>query len=334
MMICLMPFTYIEADRIAVITGALGPVAVCGLIPEIVPDHMRPWAQKQVLSLQYPQGELRADDLKRSMAEFKAWADMHHGNIGDMIVFHKTMNGHAPFVDETHPTQIGNQIRHFAEPSVLEAADPLYKSALFLFMAQEHDRQQEAVRHDLGAVQAMEQAMLARLSGRAGQVEQALSEESPSAAVPIHNPDIGAYMTSRRVQAWARLTDSREPVCSTYVTTSPAVYAFLLDKFPEAGNALVLKPGTLPNQSAGDAGLGETLEALSQPQHPGGVPPATTEILPTGAGIADLTLSPLVGMPPGAFLDRLCGWPSKAAQAAADGKMPPLSTVIGLLNLA
>lgn len=328
-MICLMPFTYIEAEKIAVITGALGPVRVCALLPETVPDHMRSLAEQQVLSMQYSQG-LRADDLKRAMAEFKAWADMHRGKISEMIAFQKIMSGRVPFVDETHPTQLGDQIRHFSESSPQETADPLFKSALFLFMAQEHDRQEDAVARDLGAVQAMEQEMLARLSGRDRQGGRMLSEDSPGAEVPIHNPDLGVYMTAQRIQAWARMTSGPNCVCSAYITTSPAVYTLLLDAFPEAGAARIFRPD---DKAQGADKLSEALDALSQASNPDELPSEAAGILPAGAGITDLTLAPLVGVPPGVFLDRLSGRPSKAAPAAG-GRSTPLHTIIGLLNLS
>jgi hypothetical protein len=330
-MICLMPFTYIEADKVAAITGALGPVAVCALLPETVPDHLRPLAEQQVLSLLYPKG-VRADDLKRALAEFKAWADMHRGKISEMIAFQKTMNGRVPFVDDTYPTQLGDQIRHFSDSNPHEAADPLFKSALFLFMAQEHDRQEDAVASDLGAVQVMEKEMLARLSGPTLRGEQELpDEETLRVDVSVQSPNLGSFMTPQRVQAWARLTSRGDHACSTFVTTSPAVYAYLLEKFPEAGDGWTLKPRPMPGEGAGR--LDELLEALSQVSNPGEWPSETTEILPAVEGIADLTLSPLIGVPPWIFLDRLSDWPLPAARTAGD-RSAPLHTIIGLLNLS
>ena len=333
-MIGLMPFTYLEADKVAVITGALGPVSICALLPETVPDHMRLLAEQQVVSLQYPQG-VKTDDLKRAMAEFRAWTEMHRGKISDMIAFQKIMDGRVPFVDDTQPTQLGDQIRHFPDSGIQEAADLLFKSALFLFMAHEHDRQEDAVASDLGAVRVMEKEMLARLSGPTLGGEQEMLEDPRRVDLPYHKPDLGSFMAPQRVQAWARLASRWDHACSTYVTTSPAVYGYLLEKFPEAGDGRKLKPGPIPDHKTGEGAdrLGELLDALSKASNPGESPSVANEILTIGEGIADLTLSPLVGVPPGIFLDRLSEWPSEAAQAAGGRPAPP-HTIVGLLNLS
>ena len=99
-MICLLPFTYIEEQDIARITGALGPIAVCGLIPDLLPGHMQPWIENKLLEPWYPEG-LKADQLGKALREFKSWADMHRGRIDDMVDFHKLQEGRPPLVDET-----------------------------------------------------------------------------------------------------------------------------------------------------------------------------------------------------------------------------------------
>ena len=174
-MICFMPFTYIEERDIAKITGALGPVAVCGLTPEVLPGHMRPWMQKKLLEVWYPPG-LQADHLNQALREFRAWADMHRGRIGDMVDFHRLQKEHPPFVDDTQPTRISDQVRHYGNRDGGQNADPLFQAALFLAMAQEYDHQHDAVARDLGTVLDMEKSMLARLSGDPDDFEDTLPD--------------------------------------------------------------------------------------------------------------------------------------------------------------
>ena len=208
-MICYMPFSYIEESNIIKLTAALGPVTVYGPSAGMVPAHMRAWSQKGVLELRHPR-TLQSDELERSVYEFKAWAALHQGNIGDMAAFFKSRGTLPPLVEETHPTQIENQIRNFGKPSTRGPVDPVFQAALFLAMAQEYDQQHDAIAHEINTVLSMEKAMMERLSGNsedgdAGLPEQAASDQR------MNSLDPGAYLTEKRIRAWAELAKLNSP---------------------------------------------------------------------------------------------------------------------------
>ena len=163
-MICYMPFSFIEDETIRKLTSAVGPVTVYGPGPAMVPDHMQTWAQDGLLHLRYPRG-LKQDALSRAMIEFKAWADLHRGEIADMAAFFKSRGAAPPLVDENQPTRIGDQIRHYGESADGDPAGALFQAALFLAMAQEYDHHNDAVAKELKSLLDMEKDMLTRLSG-------------------------------------------------------------------------------------------------------------------------------------------------------------------------
>jgi len=331
-MICYMPFTYIEDQYIGRLTKALGPVSVYCPTPANIPDHMLAWAREKMLDARCPQG-IQADHLSRAIQEFKAWADLHQGNIADMAGFFKSQKGRPPMVDETNPTSIGDQIRKFGQQAPQEPEDPIFQAALFLAMAQEYDQQHAAVTQDLEAVMAMEQNMLSRLTGDtqdpgAG-IGPASAADSSAGAF-----DSGAFMTARRVQAWAELAcrDVRPQPYVLFVTPSPAVLEYLLDQFAQAQGTLKIDL-EMDGKGTGDPNpkVMEALNALAFAEDPGVRPPDHRQGRHPGTNSVDLEIYALAGLAPRLFPYRLVG-PESRVEPPAPPNHGPVNTLIGLLK--
>ncbi len=235
-MICYVPFTHISDNNVQKMVDALGTLTVYLPAENLAPAHMRTWAEQGALDLRQPAG-VDAEKLAGAIREFKAWAEIHQGSISELAGFFKSTQGQPPLVNDTDPTQISNQIRHFGQTAAGGSADPLFRSALFLAMAHEYDQHQDAVDQGLGSVQAKERAMFAKmdsdieaLTGKSTQGDGALRSSA------VHEP--GLYMTGLRIEAWAELVRRDKPVASLYVTTSPAVFEHLLDALPETKELL------------------------------------------------------------------------------------------------
>ncbi len=328
-MICYMPFTYVDDRYIRKLTDALGPVSVYSPSPELIPGHMLAWAQKKMLDLRCPEG-IHAGHLTRALQEFKVWADLHRGDISDMAGFFKSRNGQPPLVDETNPTSIGDQIRKFGRQASQEPADSIFKSALFLAMAQEYDQQYDAVAQDLGAVMAMERVMLARLAGDAEDRKEGFGA-APAAGNSTGEFDTGAFMTARRIEAWAQLAcrDSCPLPFNLFVTASPAVFEHLLDQCAQAQGPLIAK---LDIEGAGTGDLNRSvvkaIEALSFTEDPADWSPDHCQDRSAGTNTADLVIYALAGISPHRFAYGLSGSGSRIEQSSPPSQ-GPINTLIG-----
>jgi hypothetical protein len=331
-MICYMPFTYMDDPYMRKLTNALGPVSLFGSSPELMPSHMLAWAQKGMLDLRYPQG-VHAGHLPRALQEFKVWADLHQGDIADMAGFFKSRQGQPPLVDETNPSSIGDQIRKFGQQVSPEPADSIFRAALFLAMAQDYDQQHDAVTQDLGAVMAMEQGMLARLAGDAQDRPDGFGVV-PEVGNSAGAFDTGAFMTARRVQAWAELAcrDGRPEPFTFFVTASPAVLDYLLDQFAQAQGPWRAKLD-IEGSGTDDSNrkVLKALEALASAEDPTDWSPDYSQDRSAGTNTADLVIYTLTGISPHQFPYRLLSPGSRINQQAAPSQ-GPINTLIGLLE--
>jgi len=331
-MICFMPFTYVDDRYLRKLTNTLGSVSVFGPTPELLPGHMLAWAQKGMLDLRYPQG-VHAGHLTQALREFKVWADVHQGDIADMAGFFKSQHGQPPLVDETNPSSIGDQVRKFGKQVLSEPADPIFRAGLFLAMAQEYDQQHDAVAQDLGTVMAMEQVMLARLAGEAQDQQEGLGE-APSAGNSAGAFDTGAFMTARRVQAWAELAcrDRKPEPFTFFVTASPAVLDHLLDQFEQVRGPLRVQldsEGTGTDDS--NRKVLKDLEALASAEDPTVWSPDHPQDRRAGTNTADLVIYTLAGIAPYLFPYRLLSPGSRIDPPAAPSQ-GHIHTLLGLLE--
>jgi hypothetical protein len=331
-MICYMPFIDIEAQLLDKLTATLGPVTLYHPDPGLGSDHVLAAAREGRLDLRSGHG-IDPDHLARAVREFKAWADLHGGDIADLAGLSKSMLGRPPLVDDTNPTAIGDQIRHFGEQNPREAADPVFQAALFLSMAQQFDRQQVAVTKDLGAVQAMERAMISRLSGDDRDPEEEIGN-LPDAGVAAGILDTGSYMTGRRVSSWAELAlkDAGPRSFLLYFTSSPAVLDYLLDQFEQVHGPLRICLDKEGNGAGhGNREVIEALERLACAKDPASVSADCSQESGGEGSCADLTIYALAGISPSDFPSRLLANRKRTDPGLSAGQGAP-NALIGLLE--
>lgn len=235
-MICFMPFTDVGDEQLEMLTNAFGQIILLSPAEALVPGHMQAWVQKELLDIRYAQG-IDQGQLLSAIQSYKAWADLHQGHIADMAGFFTSQQGRFPMVEETHPTQIRHQIRHYGESSPDDLVDPVFKAALFLSMAQAYDAHHREIGRDMDCVHAMEQQMLKQLSGENSEAVN----ENPiiGKADPLSsNQALDPYMIPQRVASWARLAALNIQDVLTYLTLSKATVEHVLDLFPEAVEVL------------------------------------------------------------------------------------------------
>jgi hypothetical protein len=331
-MICYMPFVDIDDRLLDKLTSALGPLTLYGLGSGMVSDHLLAAAREGRLDLRSGHG-VDPDHLARAMQDFKAWAELHGGQIADLAGLSRSMQGGPPLVDQENPTSIGNQIRQFGRQHSKEAADPVFQAALFLSMARQFDQQQAAVARDLGQVQAMERTMLARLAGGGQDLEEGIGAE-PEAGVAAGTADPGAFMTGRRVQSWAEWVcrDTGTRSFTLYVTSSPAVLDYLLDRFEPVRGPLRIRL-EVPDNGAGygNREVIEALECLASAKDPATASADCFRPGGNGTSCADLAVYALAGIPPQDFPSRLLASRSETVPGPSSGQ-GFFNTLIGLVE--
>lgn len=328
-MICYMPFTCIEEPHLKVLTGTFGKITVYSPAEDQVSEQMRQWEQMDRLDIRHP-GGLDGGRLGVLMQEYKAWAEIHQGNIGEMAGFFKSRQGRIAMMDDTNPTQISHQVRHYGEPPGMESADPLRDAALFLSLAQEFDAQQYLMDREMDAVQALENRMMQQIAGDAADANTA-AELGQTPHTSSRDQALSPDMISQRVRAWSFLAQQAGGSPLLYITMSPQVSEHILEFFDGAVE-LYNQPLSTPENEAvmpPDRML-ELIQAMAE-----GAGSETKDPLPehteTTASGRRLTIHKLSGIAPPDFLKVLSGQVS-AAEAVKQPAMGPSHTLIGLVG--
>jgi hypothetical protein len=336
-MICYLPFTHIEEPHLKLLAGAFGSITLYSPAESLVPDRMRQWEQEASLEIRHP-CRVDGDRLKAIVRDYKEWARMHQGHIGDMAGFIQTRPERFVLMEDTNPSQIRYQVRHYGESRDSDAADPLIDAALFLSLTQEFDTQQYAMERGLDAVQAQERRMIAQMSGYG-------SDEGDGAAV-IDTPPVflrdyafSPQMIPQRLRAWSMLALKDSPFPWLYVTLSRPVVEHLLDQF-----AQVTVRYDQPLVSAADEPLMPTarmralVQALAEdPTDPAIEPPTDRIEAPTDRGEPAsasgmrLVIYQLTGIAPRVFLDTLAGQKATADRDDRQADAPD-HTLVGLVT--
>jgi hypothetical protein len=306
-MICYMPFTSLEAHQKRVLSSLFDTVTVYAPAEGLLPPQMRMWKEKQELEICYPPS-VDAARLTAALEACQAWAQLHQGRIGDMAGYLKTTQGRAPLMDETNPSQIGHQIRHYGETGGQKGEESIFNACLFLSMAQQYDMQQSGMERRLDEVELMEQRMISELSGNVEGPDS--GGPTPKKPVSSPNPQLDdPYMIAQRVRAWSRLVLDCEKRPLFFTTLSREVIEHVLEFFRDAEAVLhrtmPLIQGRIPLSSTS---MRRAIKAASGSQDLNcfEVPPAEHQT--SHEAVGELTLYKLVGISPGRFLTRLAAF--------------------------
>ncbi|MCJ8502770.1 hypothetical protein [Desulfatitalea alkaliphila] len=331
-MIHFMPFTHLHGERIQRLADGLGRLTVLQPLASLVPSAMHQAAAQERLHLQ-PCPRIDERQLTQSLKGFADWAALHRNDGEPLAGIYHFQAARAADALEESPNRIRTRLQRAAAAKADEAADPLLQAALFLCLAHRFDEQQDALQNDMGAVRAMEDR-LERLLGEAPDDSSSADALSQGAAGQSAMADLGAHMTERRVQAWARLALGSNALGHLYVTDSMAVWQHLLEMLPEAQPVGNEPLGGGADGSATDAGATALQQHLHRLAAGGDFAPDEDEKAAgaaVGAGSGRLTLRRLQACTPATLLTRLCKQPAAAQDVSPDTVQPP-NVLIGLVE--
>ena len=310
-MMIYMPFTYISQSHLDWITATLGALSVYAPIPDLVSAQQRDYEKRELLDLRVPQG-LDSQQLALAFRQFKQWAHMHDGRIADMAGYLKAAAGHPPLVDESSPTQITHQIRHFGEMDEDEAADPLFQAALFLAMAHEYDQHQDDMARDLNAVDILEKRMLEQMSDGSALEREGLSVAESTGPVGRED-EAGLFMPESRIKAWAHLAAADTLAPALLLTTSQSVAGHVSELCADGIHLGTWSVDTAEGATQDANQIREIIASIASMARPDANALATCMVPARSDGNFQLDLMALPGCPPRSLIDRLRANPDAPA---------------------
>lgn len=218
------PFTHGAAERLAPLAMVLPELTLIRPTAQRAPSELSRLEEEGSLSLWSPAQGAGDDRVLGLLSEYRAWAEMNPGARGDVFGLR---GGAVPFHDETSAYHLSTRImRKAAGKKSAEKRDPLLSARVFLTMAQELDRENDAIGRELARFEDTEKELLSLLKGEA---------ELPDSSAADAAGEPADYMLAERLAAWSRLLTSAGPPASAFfVTDSRKVVQHVLDESPTA----------------------------------------------------------------------------------------------------
>jgi hypothetical protein len=227
------PYTYISAAVAEATAACFGRCAVYQPVSDQLPRSMQALVDKGIIDIRIPvAGGDR--ELVSAANNYLNWAVAHSGSSGSNLAFLKTLHASAPPVDDTLSFHLVADIKkQLNDNSGSKFQDQVRAARLFLYFAQEFDRQSHELDHDLTEFSQKEQAFIQDLK----------MEDDPLAAEfnrePARRPERNSdYLITGRLEAWTRILLKDTEPAGLFVTHSTAMLEQLLDKAPMARKIL------------------------------------------------------------------------------------------------
>jgi len=249
------PYTYISNPAAEAVAACFGRFTVYQPLADKLPVPMQPWVDNGVIDIRIPvRGANR--DLESAAENYLNWANLHTASSGINPASLKTLKAAAPLLDASLSSQIAADLKKQINGTATDkSSDPALASRIFLYFAQEFDRQSQELNHVLEESRKKEQDLLQDLKME----EDALATELKNE--PGRQPDVNSdYLIAGRLAAWTRiLLSDREP-SGLFVTHCAAVLEQMLDSAPAAEKILDFE--AIPRSTAMTAELAPWQEKL------------------------------------------------------------------------
>jgi len=330
-MICYMPFTHIEEPQLRLFTGLFGAITIYSPAEAMVPGKMQQWAEQDLLEIRHP-GDVEGERVSSLVREYKGWAELHQGNLGDVAGFLKSRPERFAMMEETNPSQIRHQVRHFGEQPEQETTDPLLGAALFLSLAQEFDSQQYAMDREMETVQVLERRMMEQISGGGEESGGDTLPMGQLSALSSRDPEVSPEMIPQRIRAWAMLALGAGDADWLYMTPSRQVFEHILDLLP-GGIEIYNQPLGLQGDEASmpPAQMREMVRAMSLDPESAMIEGVTDVQNPLPGSHLRMMLYRFPNLAPRTFLKTLSGveTATESTDRQTDG---PSHTMVGLVT--
>ena len=250
------PFTYVSEPVAEALSACFGQFIVYRPLSENLSEQLQLWIDRGVADVRVPVtgGE---NELIAAVKNYQTWADLHRDSSSEKVTLLKPHMDPVPFFNELSTRKIVEDIKeNIHGNSNTQIPDPVLTARIFLYFAQEFDRQNHELTDDFNHHQQQEAELIRQLK----------MEEDPVAVefrnAPTNLPDPFAdYMISDRLEAWTRIFCRDPEVSGLFVTHSAAVLDHLLDRASTAARVMHLE--SIPLGKYKNAGRESWQERLS-----------------------------------------------------------------------
>lgn len=230
------PFTYVSDSVAEALSACFGHFIVYRPLNENLTEQMQLWINRGVADVRVPVIG-NENELITAVKNFQIWADLHREGSREQVGIIRSHMDRVPFFNEFSTRKIVEEIKeNISDDSDTQALDSVLTARIFLYFAQELDRQNQELTDDLIHHQQQETELIRQLK----------MEEDPVAVefrnVPTQPPDPFAdYMISDRLEAWTRIFCRDQDLSGLFVTHSSAVLEHLWERVPTATRVVHLE---------------------------------------------------------------------------------------------
>ncbi|MCP4624029.1 MAG: hypothetical protein GY850_10910 [bacterium] len=230
------PFTYVSDPVAEAISTCFGQFVVYCPVREILPEQMQLWINRGVMDVRAP-GPGNDEALKTAIKNFQIWADLHRQDSIEKTAYLKTRTNSVPSLGDFSSSEIVADIKGKTHDQLItKIPDPCLPARIFLYFAQKFDRQNQELTDGLNYYDQQEADLMRRLKME----DDPLSEELRN--TPVRQPEsLADYMISDRLAAWARIFCQEPEDSGIFVTHSPTVMDYLLDRTSTAARIFHLE---------------------------------------------------------------------------------------------
>lgn len=250
------PFTYVSDPMAKALSACFGQFIVYRPLNEILTERMQHWIKRGVADVRVPAAG-NENELITAVKNYQTWADLHREGSREKAAIFRLRMDRVPFFNELSTRKIIENIKeNISGNSNTQTPDPVLTARIFLYIAQEFDRQNHELTDDLNHHQQQEAKLIRQLK----------MEEDPVALefgnIPTQLPDPFAdYMISDRLEAWTRIFCRDPDVSGLFVTHSAAVLEHLLDRVSTAARIMHLE--SIPSGNHKNPGMKSWQERLA-----------------------------------------------------------------------
>ena len=227
------PATYVPDSVALALTACFGQFIVYQPLTGKIPEQMRNWAARGILDIRVPVTEDQ-NEIEAMVKSYFSWADLHFGGSGLKPPFLQTWKDAIPFFESSSSSQVVADIKklRYGKPAS-SAPGPLFAARLFLYFAQEFDRQNQEVVRDLKRHRQQEAELIRQLKME----DDSLTTQFQKEGGQELETSTG-YLVSDRLGAWIRIFLEDTDISSIFITHIPTVLQELLDHTPTAQKLL------------------------------------------------------------------------------------------------
>jgi hypothetical protein len=227
------PYTYVTDSVARALSACFGHFIVYRPLRDDLPEQMQPWLDRGLMEVRVPvSGNEKA--LKRAVKNFQAWADIHKDSGSEKSIILKTRLESMPLFGELSSSKIVGDLKGNIQGEARgDISDPVMAARIFLYFAQEFDRQNHELRNELIRYDQQEGELFRQLKAEDDPVAESLK------ATPNLSQDPFAdYLTSDRLEAWTHLFNRDPDATGLFVTHRRTIVEQLGETIPSVTRAM------------------------------------------------------------------------------------------------